>query len=171
MCNIVINLRAMASQITGAPMVYSTVCSGADQRKHRSSASLAFVMESPVTGEFPAQRTSNPENVSIWWRHHGSYQHGLHGYWHFVRGIYRYQWILHWKVQWCIALMLSIMLILTTGWTRNCVAGGWIHHFAHVRSLYFICLRCHEHPSLLDLAPSRVSNILTHYLLSFSHGT
>ena len=26
---------------------------------------------SPVTGEFPAQRTSNAESVSIWWRHHG----------------------------------------------------------------------------------------------------
>ena len=25
---------------------------------------------SPVTGEFPAQMTSNAENVSIWWRHH-----------------------------------------------------------------------------------------------------
>ena len=27
---------------------------------------------SPVTGEFPAQRASNTENVSIWWRHHDS---------------------------------------------------------------------------------------------------
>ena len=26
---------------------------------------------SQVTGEFPAQRASNAENVSIWWRHHG----------------------------------------------------------------------------------------------------
>ena len=26
---------------------------------------------SPVTGEFPAQRSSNAENISIWWRHHG----------------------------------------------------------------------------------------------------
>ena len=26
---------------------------------------------SPVNGEFPAQRASYPENVSIWWRHHG----------------------------------------------------------------------------------------------------
>ena len=26
---------------------------------------------SPVTGEFLSQRTSNAENVSIWWRHHG----------------------------------------------------------------------------------------------------
>ena len=25
---------------------------------------------SPVTGDFPAQRASNAENVSIWWRHH-----------------------------------------------------------------------------------------------------
>ena len=25
---------------------------------------------SSVTGDFPAQRTSNAENVSIWWRHH-----------------------------------------------------------------------------------------------------
>ena len=25
---------------------------------------------SPVTGEFPAQRASNVENFSIWWRHH-----------------------------------------------------------------------------------------------------
>ena len=27
---------------------------------------------SPGTGEFPAQRASNAENVSIWWRHHES---------------------------------------------------------------------------------------------------
>ena len=25
---------------------------------------------SQVTGEFPAQKASNAENVSIWWRHH-----------------------------------------------------------------------------------------------------
>ena len=28
------------------------------------------VGNSPVTGEFPAQRSSYAENVSIWWRHH-----------------------------------------------------------------------------------------------------
>ena len=27
---------------------------------------------SPVTCEFPSQRAYNTENVSIWWRHHGS---------------------------------------------------------------------------------------------------
>ena len=36
-------IRAMASQITSLTIVYLTVYSGADQRKHQSSASLAFV--------------------------------------------------------------------------------------------------------------------------------
>ena len=36
-------ISAMASQITSFTIVYSTVCSGADQRKYQSSASLAFV--------------------------------------------------------------------------------------------------------------------------------
>ena len=34
---------SMASQITSLTIVYATVYSGADQRKHQSSASLAFV--------------------------------------------------------------------------------------------------------------------------------
>ena len=32
---------------------------------------------SPVTGEFPAQRTNNAENVSIWWRHHVTCHHQM----------------------------------------------------------------------------------------------
>ena len=36
-------MSAMASQITSFTIVYSTVYSGTDQRKHQSSASLAFV--------------------------------------------------------------------------------------------------------------------------------
>ena len=36
-------MSAMASQITTLMIVYSTVYSGRDQRKHQSSASLAFV--------------------------------------------------------------------------------------------------------------------------------
>ena len=36
-------MGAIASQITSLTIVYSTVYSGADQRKHESSASLAFV--------------------------------------------------------------------------------------------------------------------------------
>ena len=37
-----IKMGAMASQITCVSTVYSIVCSGADHRKHQSSASLAF---------------------------------------------------------------------------------------------------------------------------------
>ena len=37
-------MGAMASQINGVSIVYSTVCSGADQGKYQSSASMAFVM-------------------------------------------------------------------------------------------------------------------------------
>ena len=50
-------MGAMASQITSFPIVYLTVYSGPDLRKHQSSASLAICAgNSPVTGEFPAQR-------------------------------------------------------------------------------------------------------------------
>ena len=48
-------MSAVVSQITGVSIVCSTVCSGADQRKYH---------------ELQYQRSSNTENVFIWWRHH-----------------------------------------------------------------------------------------------------
>ena len=36
-------MNAMASQITGVSIVYSTVCSGADQRKHQNSTLVALL--------------------------------------------------------------------------------------------------------------------------------
>ena len=68
-------MGATASQITSLTIVYSTVYSDADQRKHQGSASLAFVRgihRGPV--QFPAQMASNAENVYIWWRHHECYK-------------------------------------------------------------------------------------------------
>ena len=44
-----VNMTTMASQITSLTVVYSTVYSDADQRKHQSSASLAFVWGIPRT--------------------------------------------------------------------------------------------------------------------------
>ena len=52
-------MTTMASQITSLAVVYSIVYSGADHRKHQSSASLAFVRWITGTGEFPSQRASN----------------------------------------------------------------------------------------------------------------
>ena len=40
-----VTMDSIASQITSLTIVYSTVHSGTDQRKHQSSASLAFVWE------------------------------------------------------------------------------------------------------------------------------
>ena len=64
-------MSTMVSQITGNSMVYSTISSGAEQRKHQSSALIGLCAgNSPVTGEIPAQTASNAENVSIWWCDH-----------------------------------------------------------------------------------------------------
>ena len=44
-------------------------------RSEKTSNPLVTVLcegNSPVTGEFPAQRANNAENVSIWWRHHAN---------------------------------------------------------------------------------------------------
>ena len=60
-------MGGIASQITSLTIVYSIVYSDADQRKHQSAASLAFVRE---IDRGPAQMASNAENVYIWWRHH-----------------------------------------------------------------------------------------------------
>ena len=65
-------MGAMASQITSLTIVYSTVYSGADQRKHQSSAWLAFVggirrgqVNSPHKG--PVTRKIFPFDDVIMW--------------------------------------------------------------------------------------------------------
>ena len=67
-------MGAMASQITSLTIVCSNVYSGADQRKHRSSASLAFVrgihwglLISPHKG--PVTRKTFPYNDVIMSEH------------------------------------------------------------------------------------------------------
>ena len=64
-------MSVLATQITSLTIVYSTAYSGADQRQHQSSASLAFVsgiyrwpVNSPHKGP-PVTR----KIFIIWWRH------------------------------------------------------------------------------------------------------
>ena len=70
----VVTMSAMESQITSLTIVYSTV-----YLRHRSQKTSKLRVtglcegNSPVTAEFPAQKASNAENVSIWWRHHEWY--------------------------------------------------------------------------------------------------
>ena len=63
-------MGAMEPQITGVSIACSAVCSGANQRRIISTRHLFCEGNPPVTGGFPSQRTSNAENVSIWWRLH-----------------------------------------------------------------------------------------------------
>ena len=60
-------MRMMASPITSLRIVYSTVYSGADKKNIKAPRHLPLCVE--FTGEFSAQRASNAENVSTWWRH------------------------------------------------------------------------------------------------------
>ena len=64
-------MGAMASQINRLTIVYSTVYS---KRRSKKTSKLRVTGlcagNSSVTGEFPAQRASNAENVSIWWLDH-----------------------------------------------------------------------------------------------------
>ena len=62
-------MGAMASQITSITIVYSTVYSDTDHKNIKAPRHWPLCGE--LTGEFPAQRASNAETVSIWWRHHG----------------------------------------------------------------------------------------------------
>ena len=67
-------MGVMASRITSLMIVYSTVNSDADQTSKLRVTGLC-AGNSPVTGEFPAQKASNAEDVSIWWRHHTGVWH------------------------------------------------------------------------------------------------
>ena len=77
---------AMASQITSLTIVYSIVYSGADQRKHQSSASLAFCGE--FTGDrwiprkkWPVTRKMFPyDDVIILSLHFNLLVHQIHRY-------------------------------------------------------------------------------------------
>ena len=63
-------MSTMTSQMTWTSIAYSAVSSGADEREHRRSESLAFVREIQRWPVNSPQRTSDAKNVSIWWRHH-----------------------------------------------------------------------------------------------------
>ena len=151
-------MDAMASRVTILTIVYSTIYSGADQRKRQSSASLAFVRG---IHRWPGQRASNAENVSIWWRHHEEKKRLC---WipiailstgtifmsrKYVRSWWRHQMETFFallaicagnspapvncphKGQWCGALMLYLVCARINGWVNNREAGDLRLYRAH----------------------------------------
>ena len=64
-------MSAIVSETIGVSIVYSAVCSGADRRKHQSSASLAFVRtynRHNLWGEFNDDRCYHLMTLSCKWR-------------------------------------------------------------------------------------------------------
>ena len=62
-----VTMRAIASQITSPTIVYSTLYSrGRSKKTSKLRVTGLCEINSPVTGEFPAQMASNTESVSIW---------------------------------------------------------------------------------------------------------
>ena len=59
-------MGTIGSQITSLTIFNSTFI----QAQIKENIEAKKTSNSPVTGEFPPQRASNTENVSIWWRHH-----------------------------------------------------------------------------------------------------
>ena len=87
-------ISAIASQITGVSIVCWTVHQMQIKENSKAPRHWLCAWNSPMTSEFPAQKASYTENVSIWWRHHDSlvltkafalYQRAPTAWWNTVR--------------------------------------------------------------------------------------
>ena len=101
-CCLKVTMNAMASQITSISIFCSAVCSDAHQRKHQSSALLAFVrvirrwpVDSPRKG--PVTRKMFPFDDVIMFLITGSLRAEFTSHW----------WVLFKKGQWCGNLLFS----------------------------------------------------------------
>ena len=97
----------MASQFTGVSIVCSTVCSGADQRKHQSSVSLAFVRGTTSDRWIPLTipRDLSKRSCKLTW----SLVVTLHTQWIIARSLRcsRYRWDKNKMI-----MIISIMMIM-----------------------------------------------------------
>ena len=109
----------MAAQITSLMIVYATVYPGAYQKISKLSVTGLCTENSPVTGEFPAQKASNAENVSIWWRHH--VLNASSGVYHLVYSIVCYLQLLPRCLQ---SVWLPCKLFANLIWLT--LAGSWV---------------------------------------------
>ena len=66
-------MTAMASQLTSLTTVYNRLF----RRRSKKILELRVTGLCVVTGEFSAQRASNAEDTSIWWRHRETHLLGI----------------------------------------------------------------------------------------------
>ena len=154
-------MTTVASQITSLTVVYSIVYSDAYQRKHQSSASLAFVWvihrepvnsphKGPVTRKMAHLMTSSwipypatilcepeshmrPTSLAVYEFTHDDVIKWKHvpRYWPFVRGIHRSPVNYPHKGQWRGALKFSLICVWINGWVNNGEAGDLRGYPAH----------------------------------------
>ena len=128
-------MSAMASQITSFTIVYSSVYSGADKIKTSKLRDIGLCAgNSPVTGEFPAQKASDAENASIWWRHH-------------VLAIFRgiYTWP-HKEPQLCSILWLSLQLTI---YRMDSISLKYTNYQRCLSHIFYIWLCYQTHSELM----------------------
>ena len=63
-------MSAMSSQITSLTIVTQPFIQVQIKKTSKLRVTGLCVRNSPVTGEFPAQRAGYARNISTWWRHH-----------------------------------------------------------------------------------------------------
>ena len=126
-------MSAIASQITGVSIVCSTVCSGADKRKHQSSASPAFVrgihrspVDSPHEGSVARKMFLFDNNT--WWRHQMETFSAILA---ICAGNSPVPVNSPHKGQWHGTLMFSLIYTRINGWVNTSEAGDLIRHRAH----------------------------------------
>ena len=138
----VVIMSPMASQITGVSIVYSTVCSGADQRKHQSSASLAFVRgihRSPVNSPHkgPVTRKMFPFDDVIMVLVHVRSLYSHSGSKHDIPYSYSKTLSFMWKYAVALAICIDNMIrwtdcedvwVLCDPWFRKCRAQMHLNH-------------------------------------------
>ena len=145
-------MGTMASQITSLLIVYSTVYSSADQRKHQSSTSLAFVRgihRWPVNSpdKRPVTRKMFPFDDIIMWLLDRQYQNGT--------------------LQWC---RISIMASLITGNYAVCSTGRFSQvcnkesikatdYWPFVRRIHCLLVDSpHKEPVIQEVSPFHEAN-------------
>ena len=95
----------------------------------------------PVAGEFPAQRASNADNVSIWWRHHASMSCGNYYVCHaFVPLLYQ-AWCVHSGPMYFTVLLMAFISRTQFGYTLILQLFRHIHPSSKVTGFFLQCLK------------------------------
>ena len=111
-----------------------------------------------ITGEFPAQRASNAENVSIWWRHHDILILITLMWW----GCDGLSWFYHFKYGFILKTSPQSLpgntsaLTSMVYWTQNSFSVGFIVHHMLVTDLKTRVTTVCSFDILLHVQPTRV---------------